>query len=303
MTQARKRVNESDQLSLIPAKKTKHESQAFEDKEEKNSSNIPKGSLEKKLSRAWQLHCFSFLSEKELRKIAGVSTNFNNLSKEGITQLKKEYKDNIYYTVGTPIQISNPHRRIFFDMDLKMKNRNDIPHKEIFEAFIEDKMVDNLKLFKTEDHALEYSRSLRTGDQLLEGTEVFQPAVYKVIYIGKQPNDDKKQEEQLIINQGYWSPHYDWTERKTEVTYFHAKRYQVLPLEGNLKIHCGNINEYIIHGPIDYNNFTLSYKQPPTAPKEKQPSFCNKYGIFAVAVAIPIIVMGIDTMVKNFDLK
>ena len=79
--------------------------------------------------------------------------------------------------------------------------------------------------------------------------EAYQSAIFKVIYLGEI--DENFQQQDLIINKGSRSfpPCHDMDERKSTVEYFQANRVNVIPLEGVLKIHCGDKGDFITHGP------------------------------------------------------
>ena len=234
---------------------------SYRPKLNKMDINTNESEFEKKLHREMQEHVFSFFNQKDLKNAASVNKNFNKLSNKEIDQLKDKYADNIFYTVGNPIHISNPKRGML-EFDLAIKHRDKIPNKEIYESFL-GKNIEELRLFKNEEEALEYSRFLRKGDQLLEGTEVYQPAVFKVILL--HPIDDVEwQKEKLFINKGSWSTCYDMTERASTVGCFEANRVNVIPLEGVLKIHCGDKGTFITHGPIGYDNFNIDVAEEKT---------------------------------------
>ncbi|GEM_PF-4526230 len=203
------------------------------------------------LPREIQKRVFTFFSPKELINIASVNKNFRQLSQEEINRLKNQHKDNIFYTVGKPIHISNPKRTIF-DMDAGTEYRKKIPNTEIYESFLGIN-IQTVRLFKTEHEALEYSRFLRTGDQLLEDTEVYQPAIFKVIYLRNLENI-AEHNEAIVINQGRHSLASERNERIANITYFETHRSNVIPIEGVLKIHLYKIGEFKTHGPIDYSN-------------------------------------------------
>lgn len=223
-------------------------------RKESIDKNKNKSEFEKKLPKDVHHYLFRFFNQVELRNIASVNKLFSQLSHQEIERLKTQYKNNIFYTVGNPIQISDPNRS-FFDMDLWMKHRDNISDKDIYESFL-GKNINQLQLFKTEEEALEYSRFLRKGDQLLQGTEVYQPAVFKVIYLGDVNQADLRKED-LIINKGCWSTANEWCERRTQVSYMETDRKQVIPLEGVLKIHLSKLGEFKTHGPIDYANLAF----------------------------------------------
>lgn len=209
--------------------------------------------LEEKLPRELLKDIFTFFNQKELRTVASVNKNFNQLSKEEIQRLKKKYKDNIFYTVGNPIHVSNPKRSSFWDMDLWIKLRDVIPAEEIYASFL-GKNIKTIRLFNIENEALEFSRFLRTGNQLLEGTEVYQPAVFKVIYLG-DTNKINKISDDIIINPNTYSSVTEWNERTTQITYFETDRHQVIPLEGILKFHMMTLGNFMTYGPVDYSKF------------------------------------------------
>ncbi|STX81233.1 Uncharacterised protein [Legionella busanensis] len=223
----------------------------------KVGSIIEPSDFEKKLPLDTQKYVFRFFNQKELRNITGVNKHFNQLSLEEIERMKEVYKKNIFYTVGNAIQISNP-KRSFFNMDY----RKIISNKEIYESFFGIN-IQKVRLFNTEHEALEYSRSLRTGDQLLEGTEVYQPAIFKVIYLGNVDNTMFTNED-LIINRGHDSDATEWNERTTHIKYFATDRSHVIPVEGALKIHLSEIGQFQTHGPIDYTN--LDFLEEKSAP-------------------------------------
>lgn len=90
-------------------------------------NNEPKLSeLEIKLPREILKSIFTFFNQKELRITALISKTFKQLSLEELCRLSIQYKDNLFYTVGNPIHISNPNRTIF-DVDLSMKHRKNYP--------------------------------------------------------------------------------------------------------------------------------------------------------------------------------
>jgi hypothetical protein len=216
----------------------------------------------KKLPPEMRKYIFSFFNQKDLCDLSGVNKTYNQLRDEEIEERKQKFKNNIFYTVGMPIHISNPKRGMF-EFDLAMKHRNEIPNKEIHESFL-GRNIDELKLFKTEEEALEYARFLRKGDQLLEGTEVYQPAIFKVIFLHPM-NGIEWQKDKLYINKGSWSSCYDMTERESTVGYFETNRVNVIPLMGALKIHCGDKGQFIMHGPIDYDNLDLDLTEENTS--------------------------------------
>ena len=171
--------------------------------------------------------------------------------KEKILKQKLEkYKENVFYTVGNPIHISTPS---YFHTSVVINLRKNIPPKEIYESF-SGQATDALKLFKTKDEALEYSRYLRKGSQFLEGTEVYQPAIFNVIYLGEIDKITMK-EESLLINATQGHGNYDWQERTSSVTYFEAKRKDVIPQEGILMIQHQDRGNFVTHGPVFYDEY------------------------------------------------
>ncbi|STX81521.1 Uncharacterised protein [Legionella busanensis] len=215
----------------------------------KVDSIIEPSDFEKKLPLAIQKHVFSFFNQKELRLTTQVNKHFNQLGLEEMERMKKVYKENVFYSVGNPIRITNP-KPSFLEMNFGMNYRKIIPSREIHDSF-SGLNIQKIKLFNTEYEALEYSRSLRTGDPLLEGTEVYQPGVFKVIYFG-QVDNTMFINENLVINRGRSSDATEWNERTTNIKYFATDRSHVIPVEGALKIHLSDIGKFKVYGSIDY---------------------------------------------------
>ncbi len=178
---------------------------------------------------------------------------------------KHEYPDEkIFYAVGLPIKVQT---KGFFGFAPRKK----IPDAEIINSFSEDAIGEKkLKLFKTEKEALDYSRYLREGmgfggnQKLAE--EITQPAIFKVLYSSDIPLTNPT-EELLIINPSVHisdtnelSPWYDEIERKAVVNYFLAKRHEVKPLTGQLKLHNGQKDALLIHNPINYEKLENKYE-------------------------------------------
>jgi hypothetical protein len=228
----------------------------------KKNNQITKKSEFEKLPAGVQKSVFTFFNLRELGNIASVNKTFRELSNEEIERLETKYKDNVFYTVGKPIQISDSKRH-FSDMLLWMKPRKEIPNKEIYESFL-GKDIQKIRLFKTEHEALEYSRSLRTGNQLIEGTQVYQPAIFKVLYLDSV-NDVPECSEDLVINPRCGggssdTEKNDQFERTAHITYFEVSRSNVMALEGVLKFHLPEIGTFKTYGSVDYSNFDFGEK-------------------------------------------
>ena len=176
---------------------------------------------------------------------------FNSPSK------KNEVEENIFYTVGLPIEV----QVINFWGPRPRKN---IPDKEITASFSKEIIGEKkLRLFKTEEEALEYSRSLRKGIgfyHMKPAEEVSQPAIFTVHYLGNASSIAMKNET-LIINQKVVHlasdndlPESDEKERTFEVQYFEATRDEVIPLKGQLKLRYGSEGKLLIHKPVSYTD-------------------------------------------------
>lgn len=184
---------------------------------------------------------------------------FNHLEVITSNKNSEDYpEEKFFYTVGLPIKIQTMG---FFGPSPRKK----IPKEEIIESFSENNFKENLKLFKTEDEALNYSRYLRNGmffDNSKLGEEITQPAIFKVLYL--ENTAITLNEETLIINQSVHignndlppelDPWYDEKERTAKVRYFKTSRDKVKPLTGQLKLQYGSKGNLLIHDSINFVN-------------------------------------------------
>ena len=183
------------------------------------------------------------------------------ISPKDTSEQNSELSSRFFYTVGLPIDVQT--KGIFSEPHPRAR----IPAEEILHSFSEEKIGDlPLRLFATEEEALEYSRSLRNGrgfnTECKERYEVSQPAVIKVIYLRESPQELRK--EALVINLGFndnpshlppeKNPCYDEEMRTTTVQYFECQRTEVQPLEGQLKIQYGCRGNFKIYKSVVFNN-------------------------------------------------
>lgn len=204
--------------------------------------------LEETLPYEIQSHLFTFFTKKDLRVLALVNKNFNGLSYHEIERLRAKYKDSIFYTVGQAIKISSPER-FFLGVDATFSKRKMITKKELYDSF-RVKNNHQIRLFNIQEEAFYYANALRSGDQLFD-KDVSQPAVFKVIYLGK-PNKINIQHTDIILDYGFCGPEMRWDERSMEVTFFEVDRDEVIPLTGKLKI-----GKFLTYAPIDYANLNF----------------------------------------------
>ncbi|MGQ3887398.1 F-box protein [Legionella sp. CNM-1927-20] len=213
-----------------------------------------------KLPHEIRRHLFSFFNQKELKTMARVNKKFHEYCIDELKELANKYKSNIFYTVGSPIQFSeNTSSHYILDLDPQIRYRKNIPLTEIYDSF-SGKNIESIKLFAKEDEACEYSRFLRKGSHLNDGEEASQPAIFKVIYLSEINFLDKKQEK-IIINHRQRSNTYDLNERTSDIEFFEAKRIDVIPLEGTLKIHYCEKGKFLDYGTINYSNFSLKQEE------------------------------------------
>ncbi|WP_131781689.1 hypothetical protein [Legionella gresilensis] len=219
-----------------------------------NNDSSTEENILTKLPRDVRSYLFSFFNQKELRTIAITNKKLKEYSTEKINELAKKYKFNVFYTVGNPIQFSdNTPSHYILDLYPQFTYRKNIPPAEIYDSF-SGKNIENLRLFQNKENAYEYSRFLRTGSHLNNGEEAFQPAIFKVIYL-KEVNLCSKKNENIIINPNCRSTRYDLNERSRNIEFFEAKRLDVIPLEGTLKIHLQEKEKFRDYGTVNYASF------------------------------------------------
>jgi hypothetical protein len=155
-------------------------------------------------------------------------------------------ENNVFYTVGNPIRITNQFEGISF-----YNYRKAISKEEVYESFLK-KNIETVKLFKTQDQALEYSRFLRTDPPVDSGIQVYQRAVFKVEYFGNTKGNWQKKD--LVINPEFPSAmSYDLKKREVSVAFFEVNRSEIAPLEGQLKIHGMNQGDFYDFAHIIYD--------------------------------------------------
>lgn len=189
------------------------------------------------------------------------------------TQLKNlmgVYKDNIFYTVGAPLLIT----------DLKRSTgtctyyRSNIPSDEIHNSFSIDR-IQEIKLFKNEDQAFEYAKSLRKKDSAIDFVDkIYQPGVFKVIY--PKPQDKIIFTSiDLSTNVSYASSNQqsDFYPRTIPIEYFETFRGSVIPLEGIVKTQGKHLNAIVnLSSTIFYNGEELKEE-----PAVNQSSECKLF--------------------------
>lgn len=196
------------------------------------------------------INVFSFFKKSELKNNRMVSKAFKNISDTALSALLKQTENQVFFTVGKPILISSPRNvlnKIFdFGYDLLWINfRKNIYPNEIKSSFINES--EEIKLFKHEEHALAYARSLRIIEDAnsSKGEKVYQPAIFKVQYLGKL-SLIRNNLETLLIDKHNESDYFDG-QIKIDVEYFEVDQGDIIPLLGNLKIEHdqkGNFKEY-----------------------------------------------------------
>ncbi|STX51315.1 Uncharacterised protein [Legionella busanensis] len=207
-----------------------------------------------KLPKDVRGYLFGFFNQKDLRTIAIANKKLKEYSTEKLNELTDKYKSNIFYTVGNPIQFSdNTSSHYILDLFPQFTYRNKIPPIEIYNSF-SVKNIESLRLFANEDDAYEYSRFLRTGSHLNNGEEAFQSAIFKVNYL-KEVNRCSKRKETIIINPNCHSTIYDLNERSRDIEFFEAKRFDVIPLKGILKIHLQEKEKFRDYGTVNFSSF------------------------------------------------
>ncbi len=199
------------------------------------------------------------------------------------SEQKKEQNQNIYFVVGNkpiPFTIDESQRGFRSEMRIYLPH---VTHDAIINSYPTE---DPVKLFVSEEDALEYSRSLRQEDK--ESQSWQQPPIFKVKYqgTGQLPFD----QETIVINP--YSPFeepggmvgYDICRRKSKVTSCEGALEDIKLIEGMLKIHHYDQDKYIMYGPAKMDDKeTIFYAQ-----KFYPPSRCcpctealKTFGIYA----------------------
>jgi hypothetical protein len=169
----------------------------------------------------------------------------------------------IFYTFGFPIPITRQNKSLSF-----YNYRKAVSKKEIYESFLEAE-IRSVKLFKTENEALEYIRSLKTNPYVASGMNVHQPAIFTVNYIG----DDSQlvwDKRNIVINKGTTAQIYNFNERQVDVEFSNVERKLLIPLEGELKIHGPNQGEFSSLGKLTYSS-DLGYQLENESENETEP--------------------------------
>lgn len=189
------------------------------------------------------IRIFSFFTKNELNNNRLVSKSFKNISDTALNDLVKRTRGQIFYLVGEPILITSPRsttnkiaNTIFgvgYDV-LYINFRNNISQAEIRSSFPPKKEI--IRLFKLEEHALAYARSLRTieNPDSTKWEKVYQPAIFKVQYL-KTLSYIKNIQEVLLIDKHNESDYFDG-QINIDVEYFHANIADIIPHLGIVKI-------------------------------------------------------------------
>lgn len=177
-------------------------------------------------NRNINLHIFSFLSAKEIKKSSSVSKDFKNYGKYAAA------RSSIQYMVGSGIMIAEAVNSCAL---MRMAIRAEIPAEEINSSFPKKGTV---KLFSSEQDAITYARFLRTADPEFDfggGEPILQPAVFKVQYFPH--NTIEQREEKLDIHPYLGSPlNLGRLPTEATVSCFETNVSNVAPISGQLNI-------------------------------------------------------------------
>lgn len=215
------------------------------------------------------LYLFSFFNYKELMNNRLVSRTFKFFSETSINTHIQQTANQLFYTVGNPILISSPRSvkdkfinkliGVGYDM-LFLHFRQRISTAEIKASFPSQEV--KIKLFKSEQHAMAYSRSLRlmTDHDNYDGQKVYQPAIFKVQYLGKLKPEENKQETLIIY------PHdendYFENELHIDVEYFETAKNTIIPHLGSLKIELNKQGIFKEYSSVHYQPKYLLNNNP-----------------------------------------
>jgi hypothetical protein len=227
-------------------------------------------------------YIFNFFTQpSELRHIALVNKEFNQFAKERHKELreklKQDYKDNVFYTCGFPINIDPDFnlKLIYYKTDHPDSPdvygmAFDFANKAIHKSFcLEDRA--SVPLFHSEKEAISFANHV--------GNDEAKPAIFKVLYLGdkdalsiQHKSIDKmnnivmeKSKNMMSIREWYG---YDC---------FETTREKVLPLTGRFILHsCIGLGGEVTYGHVDYDNLAVSLAASIPEPEEKKTSsFCS----------------------------
>ncbi|MBS1653091.1 MAG: hypothetical protein JSU07_13880 [Bacteroidetes bacterium] len=220
-----------------------------------------------KLNNDVYLYIFTFLKCKEIRNSYFVSKQFNVIAKKSYEILVKKTKEQIFYMVGNPILISSPRSIVnkaintLFGVGydtLYINFRKAISEAEIKKSFPSQEKI---KLFTSEEEALSYSRYLRNVENpnSYDGEKIYQPAIFKVQYLGKM-EDRFLKKETLLIDSHNEDDYFDG-QLKIDIEYFEVDKCNIMPYSGNLKIKKGKNAELKEYEHVEYNHSCINFKK------------------------------------------
>lgn len=202
------------------------------------------------LPKELQHHVFSFFkTPHELNLIALINKECHQLATQQSTQVrnlhKEQYGENIFYTIGCPINVGNDYNLRIVDEKVKgnPSTQYDFFNRDIYESFRLNG-PSKIKLFLSEKAATDYAEFYAKHHTL-------KAPVFSVLYLGDKREvtmQDHHSQKSLA------TPSFSVTSNVWHA-YFETHRAKVLPLTGTLTLwSCVGIASNVICGQIDYDH-------------------------------------------------
>jgi len=183
---------------------------------------------------------FRFGTPQQIKLNKSVCTLFRAVGKRALAELTRETQEQQFFAVGKQIFITAPRNRLekyvsgligvdYGILYLNFRNMQDNSlQKDIKQAFPPHNP--SVKLFISESEAALYSRNLRT---YIDGEHTYQPAIYKVQFLGDMRSVEFVNENITILHD---SEDDNFDEYHQDVSYFTTDIDNIVPLYGKLKI-------------------------------------------------------------------
>lgn len=162
----------------------------------------------------------------------------------------------IFYLIAGDVKISSPRK--FYEIDLDIPLRFSVSKEEIIKSLQKTSnhtSTEEVKIFHSLYHALEYSHSLQHGGHIDDDEEEgFIPSIWVVAYIGN-PAHLRFNQEKIVLNEGSMSSVYDGNRRDALISYAMTPTNSIQPLLGAVIFSCADFGNYKTFNIVDFMKY------------------------------------------------